>query len=260
MGNLSKIVFAPDFHNPKTQKNMKKLLLTIGAVSVFPLFASAFTIGSSVGYVGGDNVSSKIKKEAIESGGYNLRGENFTAEVGQYDVCTFSFTVDCSNINLEAEADFMLFYFDASTDVGIGYDAEQDKLTVSWGSDYDYFIWGEKLTNNSEAKTFTVSFADNGTRIWTDSGGYYTNWRLRGNINNGPVSSIVVTEEGASSVDSLVFWNKDIEFANNATNTGVSSAIAAAKVAQSIVPEPSAFGLLAGIGGLALVVSRRRRK
>ena len=43
-------------------------------------------------------------------------------------------------------------------------------------------------------------------------------------------------------------------------NGGVAVSIDNVRVSYSAIPEPSAFGLLAGLGALALVASRRRRK
>ena len=44
------------------------------------------------------------------------------------------------------------------------------------------------------------------------------------------------------------------------SNGGVAVQISNVQVSYSTIPEPSAFGLLAGLGAMALVASRRRRK
>ena len=54
-----------------------------------------------------------------------------------------------------------------------------------------------------------------------------------------------------------VIFNADEAGGNNG---GVAVSIDNVQVSYSAIPEPSAFGLLAGLGALALVASRRRRK
>lgn len=60
---------------------------------------------------------------------------------------------------------------------------------------------------------------------------------------------VVTTTPGETNPDGSIFW----------TNGG-SEKIANISLKASAVPEPSAFGMLAGLGALALVAARRRRK
>ena len=242
---------------------MKKLLLTIGAVSCSCLIASAYTTETAAGYFSTNGNSSGVEKSDNGQGGYTLTstGTKFTSPTTSRDEVSFSFTIDTSKIELETSVDLLLFHFDgdAAYDFGIGYDAGADQLSFTWGNNYKFGRFGNKLTKDSGVKTFTVSFGDQGTRAWDESGGFWTLFNLRGNIDSSEIDSIVVSSSGSSALTSLIVWDKDIDWVNGGA-TGKETAIAAAKVAQSIVPEPSAFGLLAGIGGLALVASRRRRK
>ncbi len=65
---------------------------------------------------------------------------------------------------------------------------------------------------------------------------------------------------GSTSVfDSVVFDSTIVSSADIYTGV-VASAEAAKAMAVAAIPEPSAFGMLAGLGALALVASRRRRK
>ena len=59
-----------------------------------------------------------------------------------------------------------------------------------------------------------------------------------------------------SSTDSFTMKLALTETLNNGTYVGLKTI----KQEVSVVPEPSAFGMLAGLGALALVASRRRRK
>lgn len=227
------------------------------------LIASAYTTETAAGYFSSNGNSSGVEKSDNGQGGYTLTstGTKFTSPTATRDEVSFSFTIDTSKINLDTSADLLLFHFDgdSANDFGIGYDAETDQLSFTWGNNYGYGKFGEKLTQSSGIKTFTVSFGDQGTRAWDENGAFWSLFRLKGNIDSSEIDSIVVSSSGASALTSLIVWDKDIDWANGGA-TGKETAIAAAKVAQSIVPEPSAFGLLAGIGALALVASRRRRK
>lgn len=157
----------------------------------------------------------------------------------------------------------LLFHFDgtAATDFGIGYDAETDKLSYTWGTNYSYSTFDNTLNSNSGILTFTVSFGDQGTRSWDSNGAFWSTFNLRGDIDSNEISTIVVSADGAKALDGLVVWDKDIDWIpNDSSKTGVDSATMATKTAIFVVPEPSAFGLLAGLGALALVGARRRRR
>lgn len=240
---------------------MKKKLLTAVILSASCLFASAYTLESSAGYWGENGSSKDVTKQDNDDGGFTLTatGTKFTSPTNTRDEVSFSFTIDCSLINLDTERDLLLFHFDGNSrdDFGVGYDAETNRLSFTWGSNYEYAKFGYELTKGVGTKTFTVSFGDQGTRAWDESGNFWSSHNLRGNIDSGEISSIVVSSAGAKALNSLVVWDKDIDYGSD---NGVSTAAIATQSAQSIIPEPSAFGLLAGLGALSLVASRRRRR
>lgn len=81
----------------------------------------------------------------------------------------------------------------------------------------------------------------------------YTDGTIRtlyGNCNNEKYSSLAPS---AVTYDSGKVGTPDVELATWTKDSLISRTVAA-------VPEPSAFGMLAGLGALALVASRRRRK
>lgn len=72
-------------------------------------------------------------------------------------------------------------------------------------------------------------------------------------ISAGDTVSVALKELTLSSSDTIfALWGSD--------SYGATSKISNLSSSITIIPEPSAFGLLAGVGVLALVASRRRRK
>ena len=88
--------------------------------------------------------------------------------------------------------------------------------------------------------------------------GYYGSLRLNGpsKVAWGSLEELPSTIGSAYAVKTIV--RTDDTGAISFTGTGGYSEIGFLSV--STIPEPSAFGLLAGVGALALAVSRRRRK
>ena len=239
---------------------MKKKLLTAAIFSASCLFASAYTLESAAGYWGENGSSKDVTKQDNDDGGFTLTGTGLgftSATANRRDELTFSFTIDCSSFDLESSSNIYFFHFDGNQgDLGVGYRADRNYLTMFWnGTPYQTNAFG--VASPTGVQTFTVSFGDSGTRVWDSQGNFWSSNNLKGNIDNGEISTIVFSASGASAIDSLIVWDKDIDYGSD---SGKATAIAAAKLAQSVVPEPSAFGLLAGLGALSLVASRRRRR
>ena len=98
------------------------------------------------------------------------------------------------------------------------------------------------LTWDTNADTFSLGVGDD---VLVYSSGLTDDWftldtYTRTEIENG----------GGNDKNGSVFW----------TNSGVNSVSNITLSVAAAIPEPSAFGLLAGLGALALVASRRRCK
>ena len=74
-----------------------------------------------------------------------------------------------------------------------------------------------------------------------------------GNLPEANIVELTFNPITVSAGDSISFT---LDVTQNTINTGLKSIA----FSTSAIPEPSAFGLLAGLGALALVASRRRRK
>ena len=121
------------------------------------------------------------------------------------------------------------------------------------------FYSGDGQSNNSDAGWFTV--VDPVAITVSFVGDYDVNGVFQ---NNGKLSATIGENTYALKVtDNLAITSgsNDSGFRlwSNSGNEHYSN-ISVTKLDNHIVPEPSAFGMLAGLGALALVASRRRRK
>jgi len=112
------------------------------------------------------------------------------------------------------------------------------------------------LSSSSEtysAGTYTVAFGD---LYWY---GRKTDHSIDNTSHLGAVQYFTFTidrDVGANEAVEVTFTDESSAKASLASETKASAPLA---VSAKIIPEPSAFGLLAGLGAIALAVSRRRR-
>ena len=100
------------------------------------------------------------------------------------------------------------------------------------------------LTWDTDENTFTLGVGEEEELVYT---GLTEDWFTLGTYTSGEIGAQNV---GTDTKNGSVFW----------TNSGANSVTDITLSVAAAIPEPSAFGLLAGLGALALVASRRRRK
>ncbi len=238
---------------------MKKLittaaLLTIGTAASF---ATEFTlIGNSDGDYTNTSVSNgraafetiTLDEETTLSNGAVLSGSDYSWSI--------SFTVDGFNDTGTSEtSEVSIFSVSSSGGTGSGYGViayagDSDTVYCSLtsdvhdkGSDSSEIIGSIEATNGSTSMTIswdavakTLSLSVGETTVKSSS------------LDSAVSLTTYVTDATIGQDGSSVFW----------TNSGANT-ISGISLGVSVAPEPSMFGLLAGLGAIGLVAARRRR-
>lgn len=173
---------------------------------------------------------------------------------------SFSFTLTDSDLANITDGLVLATYWGTSATHGYGSnafyfkkDSESGYITLAVGvGALSAAPTADFKTGGSTVPTFTVS-TDNNRSITTADA-----------LAAGTYSVSVVGLNGSQTVTLLkgaqtITWTNSDNIYNGNMSYNVSGNMNTA-VNTSYIPEPSAFGLLAGAGALALVVARRRRK
>ena len=160
-------------------------------------------------------------------------------------------------------------------DLQMGYTSTEDEISLT-----TRIAAGTSFVLSS---TTTLEFNDmssgTGVLVWNLSADDVANQNVlisgSGTVAFSENATIVLNFESEAALDAVVNNNASFQlFGEDVSATGLSNASWTVQVAgeetgrtlsvnedgvATVVPEPSAFGLLAGLGALALVASRRRR-
>lgn len=209
----------------------------------------------------------------------SLLSEIVATEYTQGEAYTLTFTIeDFGGINDSAKEILSLssgYYLIAQLNGGnsaqryFGLSNEKDDAPAP--ADFTFSKDGDVKTLTSTEGALPLSWItrndDGSASAWrqlTDSSG---NYEVTIQIaSDGTDSSLTLTYGGANSTtDKVLFVGTDIVLSGITPSAGFGSAeLSSASLVLDgktyVIPEPSAFGMLAGLGALALVASRRRRK
>ena len=160
-----------------------------------------------------------------------------------------------------------------TTEAGTGY--QQSAATFGWGKSSNNAEWhattftsGGSATNQQagenydDAKSYGASVAFDTVLFLTVSGGTASLYEQT-TTGNDVVLVAQTSGMSTSAVNGLYVghWSGgESQHQGGTMDVGVYNAVLTTAEMASMIPEPSAFGLLAGLGALALVASRRRRK
>lgn len=217
--------------------------------------AEELNLASSKGYAwveAGDlKTSSSLTLSGDISSGYVLSlsdgGSFFSTTSNSRSAGTIVFTFDADK--LTSQEDFTpLAIFDNNW--GVGYKSN-GVLAGAWnGRAYSSYVTNPVSSYvESGVLTFAITAGDSGTKIFLkNSSTFWSNTGLRGRFSS---SSLALSPLASQALSGIAVWNVDSWSDSVAISTGMA--------AVSAIPEPSAFGLLAGLGALCLVGTRRRR-
>lgn len=221
--------------------------------------ATDLTLENAVGYLSYKNGALTPSSSDFSLSGtmLTLSGDKEWAKVVTTDrgrsVGTMALTFDSEKLFEKiSSSDQLLAAFDGSLgDLGIGLSSE-GKFTGTWANNYKYFESGIAVAKEGGLLSVVLSMGSSGSRIWGDADtNFYSKGELKGGL--GTVKSIQLSEVALATLNNIVIW--DVDSYND--KVAVAGAFSATRAA---IPEPSTFGLFAGLGALCLVGTRRLRR
>lgn len=211
-----------------------------------------------------DSSTGSIYAQEDDSGYYSstatfvLNMSAVTALTESTDLITFQTTVDDVDyvIGLVATSSYMQIKYTHAETTSTTDDAGETTTTTTIETILDstlyyYTYFGYEDGDATLTLTILVNDASVGTRLMKDTGGdsdYYT--------------STAVKFLSVDFSDTAVYVNSDLMLGitiEAGSETDMTAIAERSATLTAAVPEPSAFGLLAGIAALALVAARRRR-
>ena len=236
---------------------MKKYITLAALLAAGTTFANAeYTLEDAKGYAWLDGETLKwaagVSTSEDESGNLvvSLDDGSWVGSSGNYTTATFALTIDLDKLSDLSESTRVITT-NTNSAWGLGYTAE-DKFSGVWQNSNPYSTYVTSAYSSGIVNV-VITVNNSGTRIYVgDENTFWSNTSLKGSFAAGKTNELTISGNVLSSIKGVVAW--DSGFYSDTASAG------SAFTALASVPEPSAFGMLAGLGALALVASRRRRK
>ena len=199
-------------------------------------------------------------KAVVDEGSGNPWTDSLT---NNFSDGNFTFSLDVNSFTASDSQTLVALYSVGGTAVGETGDSKSLQIGVTDGGKLSVFNNGyASIETSGNISTglmseysgdATVTVVSDMTNTKTLS--VYVDGELKGSHSNWTASTDQAAlmwfqigaafGDGEATISNITLWNK---------------ALSASEVSAIVIPEPSAFGMLAGLGALALVASRRRRK
>ena len=229
---------------------MKKHITVAALLAAGSMFANADVI--SLDPAGSGTTGQNAEGIAAEDvWGYGLKAWHGTWE-NQHLANQVSFSEDSLSLQIGAASDgagnfaAVKFAMDAAGTATLTFDYE---YASTWGS-------AQNLVVNYVCTVY--GFTEEGTSVQLASETFIDGVTVRDIVVDQTVNNVSLSfaSDVSYAAYGVIFNAREA----GGSNGGVAVSIDNVQVSYSAIPEPSAFGLLAGLGALALVASRRRRK